>query len=261
MDPITVTLRLPGPRVRWTAAGLLTGLLVAATIAGPALAPRPSLAAGGSSTDTEHTITVTGTGTVVVNPDIADVRLGVVVTKPTVKAARETAAEAMTKVIAALKQLGIADKDIQTTTVSLQPAYDYSTQTNPPKITGYNLANGVAVTVRNLDQTGDVIDDSLAAGATSLDGVTFRVHDPAKAQAQARTDATNQAKANADTLAKAAGVSITGVASINEVSAPVPFPVYYGGAAAAPAADSVKTPIQPGTSDVTITVTVAYLIG
>jgi uncharacterized protein YggE len=260
MDAITVTLRMPSSRVRWTAAGLITGLLVAATIAAPALAPRPSLAAGASS-DNEHTITVSGTGTVVVNPDIADVRLGVVVTKPTVKAARETAAEAMTRVIAALKKLGIADKDIQTTTVSLQPAYDYAAQTNPPRITGYSLANGVAVTVRNLDQTGDVIDDSLAAGATSLDGVTFRVDDPAKAQQQARTDAMNQAKANADTLAKAAGVSITGVASISEASAPVPFPVYYGGAAAAPAADSVKTPIQPGTSDVTITVTVAYLIG
>src|SRR5690242_8054599 len=246
MDAIPVTLRMPSPRVRWVA---------------PALAPRPSLAAGATSTDTEHTISVTGTGTVVVSPDIADVRLGVVVTKPTVKAARETAAEAMTRVIAALKKLGIADKDIQTTTVSLQPAYDYSTQTNPPRITGYNLANGVAVTVRNLDQTGDVIDDSLAAGATSLDGVTFRVDDPAKAQEQARTDAMNQAKANADTLAKAAGVSITGVATISEASAPVPYPVFYGGAAAAPAADSVKTPIQPGTSDVTITVTVAYLIG
>jgi uncharacterized protein len=260
MDSITVTLRLPGQRVRWTVAGLLTGLLVAATIAGPALAPRPSLAAG-STTDTQHTITVTGTGTVVVSPDIADVRLGVLVTKPTVKAARETAAEAMTRVIAALKKLGIADKDIQTTTVSLQPAYDYSTQGNPPKITGYTLANGVAVTVRDLDQTGDVIDDSLAAGATSLDGVTFRVDDPAKAQQQARTDAMNEAKANADTLAKAAGVSITGVASISEVSAPTPYPVYFGAAGAAPAADSVKTPIQPGTSDVTITVTVAYLIG
>jgi uncharacterized protein len=260
MDAITVTLRMPSPRVRWAAAGLVTGLLVAATIAGPALSPRPSLAAG-TTTDHEHLITVTGTGTVVVSPDIADVRLGVVVTKPTVKAARETAAEAMTRVIAALKKLGIADKDIQTTTVSLQPAYDYAAQTNPPKITGYTLANGVVVTVRNLDQTGDVIDDSLAAGATSLDGVTFRVDDPAKAQQQARTDAMNQAKANADTLAKAAGVSITGVATISEASAPVPFPVYYGGAAAAPAADSVKTPIQPGTSDVTITVTVAYLIG
>ena len=259
MDAITVTLRLPGPRVRWTAAGLLAGLLVAATIAAPAFAPRPSRAAG-STSDSEHAITVTGTGTVVVSPDIADLRLGVVVTKPTVKAARETAAGAMTKVIAALKKLGIADKDIQTTTVSLQPAYDYAAQTNPPKITGYTLANGVAVTVRNLDQTGDVIDDSLAAGATSLDGVTFRVDDPAKAQQQARTDAMDQAKASADTLAKAAGVSITGVASISEVAAPVPYPVFYG-AAGAPAADSVKTPIQPGTSDVTITVTVAYLIG
>lgn len=260
MDPITVTLRLPGPRVRWTAAGLITGLLVAATIAGPALSPRSSLAAGATS-DNEHTITVTGSGTVVVSPDIADVRLGVVVTKPTVKAARETAAEAMTRVIAALKKLGIADKDIQTTTVSLQPVYDYSTQTNPPKITGYNLANGVAVTIHNLDETGDVIDDSLAAGATSLDGVTFRVDDPAKAQQQARTDAMNEAKASADTLAKSAGVSITGVASISEASTPVPYPVYYGVAAGAPAADSVKTPVQPGTSDVTITVTVAYLIG
>jgi uncharacterized protein YggE len=260
MDAITVTLRMPSPRVRWTAAGLITGLLVAATIAGPALSPRPSLAAGASS-DNEHTVTVTGTGTVVVSPDIADVRLGVVVTKPTVKAARETAAEAMTRVIAALKKLGIADKDMQTTTVSLQPAYDYAAQANPPRITGYTLANGVAVTVRNLDQTGDVIDDSLAAGATSLDGVTFRVDDPAKAQQQARSDAMNQAKANADTLAKAAGVSITGVASISEASAPVPFPVYYGGGAAAPAADSVKTPVQPGTTDVTITVTVAFLIG
>jgi uncharacterized protein YggE len=260
MDPITVTLRLPGPRVRWTAAGLITGLLVAATIAGPALSPRSSLAAGTTS-DNEHTITVTGSGTVVVSPDIADVRLGVVVTKPTVKAARETAAEAMTRVIAALKKLGIADKDIQTTAVSLQPAYDYSAQTNPPRITGYNLANGVAVTIRNLDQTGDVIDDSLAAGATSLDGVTFRVDDPAKAQQQARTDAMNEAKSNADTLAKAAGVSITGVASISEASTPVPYPVYYGAAAGAPAADSVKTPVQPGTTDVTITVTVAYLIG
>lgn len=259
MDAITVTLRLPGPRVRWTAAGLLAGLLVAVTIAAPTVAPRPSLAAGAAS-GTEHTITVTGTGTVVVSPDIADVRLGVVITKPTVKAARETAAEAMTRVVAALKQLGIADKDIQTTTVSLQPAYDYSTQSSPPRITGYTLANGVAVTVRDIDKTGDVIDGSIAAGATSVDGVTFRVDDPAKAQEQARTDAMDQAKASADTFAKAAGVSITGVASVSEVAAPVPYPV-YAGAAGAPAADGAKTPIQPGTSDVTITVTVAYLIG
>ena len=64
----------------------------------------------------------------------------------------------MTKVVDALKKLGIADKDIQTTTISLQPVYDYSTNTNPPRLTGYQLNNAVAVTVRDLDKVGDAID-------------------------------------------------------------------------------------------------------
>ncbi len=76
---------------------------------------------------------MTGTGRVVISPDIADLRVGVMVTKPTVKAAREAAAESMTKVVDALKKLGIADKDIQTTILSLQPVYDYSTNSNPPR--------------------------------------------------------------------------------------------------------------------------------
>jgi uncharacterized protein YggE len=259
MDSITLTLRLPGARVRWAAAGISAGLLAAA-IAGPALGPRPALAAD-PTTPPEHTITVTGTGTATVSPDIADVRLGVSVSRPTVKDARSVAAARMTAVIDAVKKLGIADKDIQTTTISLQPTYDYTNNGNPPRITGYNFSNGIEVTVRNLDQVGDVIDDSLAAGASTLDGVTFRVADPAAAETQARTDAMSEAKASADTLAKSAGVSITGVASISEVSTPVPQPVYFGAAQGVAAAPDVATPVQPGTSDVTITVTVAYLIG
>ena len=74
----------------------------------------------------------------------------------------------MTRVVAALKKLGIADADIQTTILSLQPIYDYSANTNPPRLTGYTLANSVSVTVRNLDNVGDAIDNSLAAGATTL---------------------------------------------------------------------------------------------
>jgi uncharacterized protein YggE len=166
----------------------------------------------------------------------------------------------MTKVITALKALGIADKDIQTTNLSLQPTYDYSANVNPPRITGYTLSNGVAITVRDLDKIGDAIDNSLAAGATSFDGVSFRVDDPATAQKQARTDAMGQAKANADTLAAAAGVTITGVASISEATAQTPYPVYFGAAAGAPAKDAA-TPIEAGTSDITITVSVVYLIG
>jgi uncharacterized protein YggE len=117
------------------------------------------------------------------------------------------------------------------------------------------------VTVRDLDKLGDAIDNALAAGATSLDGVSFRVADQAAAEQQARQAAMDEAKAKAKTLADAAGVSISGVASISETVAPVPYPVYYGFAAAgAPSAD-VKTPVAAGSTEVTVTVAVVYLIG
>ncbi len=261
MTTTTITLPVPGQRARWLAVGLASGLIVAA-IASPAFAPRPALGAD-SSTAPEHTISVTGTGRVVISPDIADLRVGVSATKPTVKAARAAAAESMTSVVAALKKLGIADADIQTTTLSLQPVYDYSTNSNPPRLTGYQLQNAVAVTVRDLDKVGDAIDDSLASGATTFDGVTFRVDDPAKAEAQARAAAMAQAKSKADTLASGAGVSIGGVASISETASPVPYPVYYAGNAAGALAapdKSVATPVETGTNEVTVTVAVSYLI-
>lgn len=257
MRTIDVSVPIPGARSGWLAIGLAGGLLLAG-IAGPAFAPRNVLAVD-PATAPEHTISVTGTGRVVVSPDIADLRLGVMATKPTVKAAREAAAGSMTKVIAALKALGIADKDLQTTMLSLQPNYDYSNNGNPPKLTGYTLSNSVAVTIRDLDKVGDAIDDALAAGATTMDGVTFRVEDPAAAEVQARQDAMREARARADTLASSAGVSIGGVASISETSSPVPYPAYYATAGALRAADAA-TPVEAGTNEVTVTVNVSYLI-
>ena len=167
----------------------------------------------------------------------------------------------MTKIIAALKKLGIADADLQTSGLSLQPVYDYRNNSNPPKLIGYTLSNGVSVTVRDLDKIGDAIDDGLAAGATTLDGVTFRVDDPAKAQEQARKQAMTQAKAIADTLSSGAGVSITGVASISETSGPMPYPIYYDSARAGALAADAATPVNVGTNEVTVTVSVVYLIG
>lgn len=257
MRTVDLSIPVPSRRSAWLAMGIAGGL-VAAGIAGPAFAPRPVLAVD-PATAPEHTISVNGTGRVVVSPDIADLRLGVTVTKPTVKAARETAAAAMTKVIAALKALGIADQDLQTTMLSLQPNYDYSNSGNPPKLTGYTLSNSVAVTVRDLDKVGDAIDDALAAGATTMDGVTFRVENPAAAEEQARQDAMREARARADTLAASAGVAIRGVASISETSSPVPYPVFYGEARMSAAAD-IATPVQPGTNEVSVTVNVVYLI-
>lgn len=258
MPSTTVALTLPDSRARWLAGGLALGLLTAAFV-GPALGPRSALGAD-PAVPPEHTISVTGTGRVIVSPDIADLRLGVSVSRPTVKAARTAAAEAMTRMLAALKKLGIADKDIQTTTLSLQPNYDYSTNSNPPRLVGYNLSNAVAVTIRDLDKIGPAIDDALAAGATTLDGVSFRVEDPARAEEQARTQAMAQAKAKAQTLATSAGTAIIGVASISESAGPTPYPIYFGAERAAAIAKDQSTPVQVGTNEVIVTVSVAYLI-
>ena len=170
----------------------------------------------------EHTIAVAGSGKVTVVPDMATVSLGVNVQKQSAKAAREAGAEAMTKVIAAIKALGIDDKDITTSMVSLGPVYDY--QSNVQKIIGYQLQNTVSITVRDLTKVSDVLDDSVAAGATTVNGVSFDVSDRTAAEAKAREAAMFDAKAKADTLSKAAGVAIVGVASISET---VSTPIWY----------------------------------
>jgi uncharacterized protein YggE len=251
---ISITLPVPGARGAWIGLGLLLGLAVGAA-SGPLFATRSALATDPTG-PAEHTISVTGTGRIVLSPDTADVRLGVASTARTVKAARQQAAVAMTAVIASLRHAGVAERDIQTTVLSLQPTYDYRTTSSPPQVTGYVLSNALAVTVRDLDTLGDVIDGALASGATSLDGVTFRVDDQAAAESQARQAAMAEAAAKAKTLADAAHVSIGGVASISESVAPVPYPFYRG----AFAGEDVATPIEVGTTEVSVTVTVVYLI-
>ena len=260
MEPRTITISFPTPgtRTQWLAVGLATGLLVAG-IASPLFSAPRSFAANPTPTDKEHTISVSGAGKVTLSPDTADIRLGVLANGRTVKAVRQQAAASMTAVIAALKKLGIADKDIQTSWVSLQPTYDYNAGTSAPRITGYQFSNAIGVTVRDLDKVGDAIDDALAAGATTLDGITFRVADETAAETQARTAAMADAKAKAQALAAAAGVTISGVSSISETVAPTPYPIYYGAAQAA--GKDTSTPVQPGSTDITITVAVIYLIG
>lgn len=254
----TITIPTIGPRARWLAvATAATALLLAA--AAPSFTPHPSLAVD-ATTKPDHTISVTGTGRVILAPDVADLRLGVSVQRTTVKAARADAAKAMTAVIAALKKLGIADADIQTSGITLQPQYDYSNGGNTPRLIGYQFSNSVAVKVHKLDVLGDAIDGALAAGATTLDSVSFRVDDETRAEAQARTAAMADAKAKAQALATAAGVSITGVSSITETIAPVPYPVFYGAAAGAAVDKAVSTPVQAGTNEVSVTVAVVYLI-
>lgn len=245
-----------GSRPAWVALGMIGGLALAVAL-GPAIAAKPAQAVDDQSPD--RTISVSGAGTVTTSPDVADLNVGVVIQRPKVKDARTAAATAMTGVIKALRAAGVAEKDIKTTTLSLQPVYDYSKNGAAPTITGYELRNGVVATIRDLDNLSDAVDGALAGGGTTLDGISFRVDDPAVPEAQARDQAMKAARAKADALAKAAGVTIIGVASISEESSPTPWPVPIMAGAARD--EAVATPIMAGSSDVTVTVSVVYLIG
>lgn len=203
------------------------------------------------------TIVVSGTGRVAVEPDIADLRLGVAVSRPTVDAARSEAARLMDAILGAVHLAGVARKDVRTALLSVQPRYDYR-ESRAPALTGYELANVVEVTVRDLTKLGDVVDGTLAAGATSMDGLSFRVAEPAPAEAEARRRAMAEAGARADVLADAAGLTIEGVVDIVEGSParpPIPYPKAERMALAA--ADA-STPVEGGSLEVAVTVTVTY---
>lgn len=240
----------------WALIAALAGLLVG-LLAGPAFAAQDEAGtAGGSAPATpEHTISVTGTGTVFVVPDTAELRLGVVIQKAKVVEARDAAAQTMARVVAALRKAGVAERDIQTSTYSLQPVYAYPAN-KAPRLTGYEIRSGLRVTVRDLDAAGPAIDAALGAGATTLDDLRLVVADPSAAEREAREAAVAAARAKADTLAEAADTRIVGVASITESVATPPWP-YYRGAAIEDAAGTV---VEPGTSEVEVTVSIAYLI-
>ncbi len=238
------------------AASLLVGLIL-----GPIISGHPTLGADPTTTAPEHTVSVSSNGVVSVAPDVADVVIGVMAQKPTVAAAQSSAATSMTSVIAAVKKTGVDPKDIVTVNISLNPVYDYGTNGANPRLTGYQFANTIRVTVRDISKVASVVDDSMAAGATTVNGITFRVGDPKAPQSQARRLAMADARTKADALAQAAGVSVKGVANITETSSQ-PTPIYFAAGAALDGAKAMSsTPIQTGTTDITIQVTVTYLIG
>ena len=233
------------------------GALGAFIVAVAALSVQPGRVAGAPATDSpaEHTITVSASGKITIVPDVARVNLGVTVTKTTVKAVREAGAKAMTDIIAAVKALGIADADIRTTNLSLYPQYGSG---SAPKVVGYQISEQVQVTVRDLDKAGDVIDTATAKGATDIQGISFELADPVKAQNDARAAAVEAARVSAQAMAAAGKVTLGAVVSITDATQPWPMP-YYG--AQRGAITELATPVQPGTQDLNATVTVVFAIG
>lgn len=257
---MTTTPRTPHVLTRRSALRvLLGGTLVVAALGAIGCTPTTQVTVAGPAQQTG--IAVTGTASVSVRPDIARLNLGVEATATTVAAARSSAANAMTKIQEALKAKGVAEKDIRTLSVNITPQYTQSPdRTVPPSIRGYLVSNIVQVTVRNLDTTSDVLDSAVAAGGNTVrvNGITFTVDQPEQFLTQARDEAVKNARARAEVLAKAAGVTLGVARSITETTdgGPIPFPER---AAAAPSSlGGAPTPLNPGEQTLQLTVSVVY---
>jgi hypothetical protein len=214
-----------------------------------------------STASIQPTIVVPGSGRVTVEPDVASVRLGVAIIRPTATEAREAAAATMTAILDAVVVAGIARRDLRTALVALNPVTDYSSERGP-RVTGYQVTNTVEITVRDLASTGAVIDAGLGAGASGLDGLEFRLDDPTAAEESARRSAIEDARRRAATLATAAEVALGDVVGIVEGGRqPIPMPFAGGVRGLAMKAEAADTPVESGTQEVAVSVVVTFAIG
>jgi len=209
-------------------------------------------------------IWVSGEGKVTAVPDIATLRLGIEAQAATVAEAQADAAEAMDDVMAALKDNGVAEKDIQTQYFSVNKVTRWDDRTYEEIVTGYRVTNMVIAKIRDVEEAGSVIDVVVAAGGdlVRIDNISFSIDDPSVYQEEARQKAIADAKAKAENMARLSGVGLGKPTYISE-SIYMPSPIYYARGAmaeAAPAAPAVETPISAGEMEVSVTVQMAYAI-
>lgn len=217
----------------------------------------------------QSVVSTSGTATVKVNPDKVSVTIGVETRGETAEEAAAANAELMEKVLAALRDLGVAENQISTNWYSVWPVYEWKSPPcievfpQPPEctpkseVTGYAASNSVTVTLDADEDVGKVIDTAVAAGATNVNGAYFFVS--TERQEEIRNGLIEEAIANArsraDKAAAAVDMQITGVKSINLND--VYFPVLYRDFAAA---EGASTPILPGQQEISQTVQVTFLM-
>jgi uncharacterized protein YggE len=222
----------------------LVGVLLLAAVATAVALPGAATSAAAE----EAGITVQGTASVTSVPDRAELSFGVESQGDTARAALAANAAEMRRVLAALRSAGATD--VETQHVSLSPRYDERSRAQ-----GFNAVNSVSATVRDLARAGAVIDAAVAAGANQIYGPSLSAGDQTALYRQALKAAVDEARATAQVLAAASGLSLGRVTAIVEGGgAPQPLPF----AAADKAMES--TPIEPGTQQVSATVTVTFSV-
>lgn len=198
---------------------------------------------------------VVATGEVTRVPDIARISAGVITQAQSATEAIRLNAQRMSAVRDALRRAGIADRDIQTSTLSLQPDYRYA-ENQPPTLTGYRASNEVSIRFREIAQTGRILDALVAQGANQINGPSLEIDRPEAALDEARTAAIANARARADLYARSLGMRVRRILSVSETGMPgmpMPRPMAMARVAAADAAN-----IDPGEQRLGVSLTVSF---
>ncbi|MBA3384598.1 MAG: SIMPL domain-containing protein [Actinobacteria bacterium] len=221
-------------------------LLVAAALAGVG---QPQPARGQQPEGPPRSITASGIGSVTTVPDRAHFSFGVQAQSRTASQALEAADVQLSRVVAALRAAGIAQADIQTEQISLSPR----TSEDGVQIVGYIAVSSVSVRVRNLDRAGPVVDAAVGAGANQVYGPSLTRSDQAAVYRNALRAAYADARARAQALAEAAGVTLGAMSSTVEGGGNVPMPL-------AAAREDAKATVEPGTQEIQASVTVTFSV-
>ena len=220
-------------------------------------AQTPAVATPGASTD-GTLLSVSAQAEARRTPDIALVSTGVVTQAADANAAMRANAEQMAKVVAAIRAAGIAERDIQTSGINLNPQYRYA-ENQPPTITGYQASNNVNVTVRDISRLGKILDAFVATGANQVNGPSFDVEDKDSALDEARRAALEKAQARAQMYAKSLGLRVRRIVSISEggrIDMPMPGPSMR-----MEKAMMADTPVSPGESVLSMNLDVVFELG
>ena len=232
---------------------LIVPLLAAAAMAAPVAAPaQTSMVQPIAGTRLD----VSASGEVTRVPDVAIISTGVVTRAATASAAIQQNAARMERVRAALKRAGIEDKDIQTSSINLNPEYTYQ-QNKAPVLNGYSASNQVSVRFRDIAKTGEILDALVAQGANQINGPNLTIDKPEQALDEARLKAVANGRARADLYARALGMRVVRLLSVSEsggYAAPPPMPVY----AMAERSSDASTKIDPGEQKVSVSVAMSF---
>jgi len=218
-------------------------MLGAATVTASWAVPAAAQQASITQTIAGTRLDLTATGEVTRVPDVAIISTGVVTKAATATAALQDAANRMDRVLAALKRAGVAERDIQTSSVNLNPEYRY-VENQPPQLTGYTASNTLTVRFRDIRNSGKILDALVSEGANQINGPNLTIDKPEAALDEARANAVASGRARAELYARSLGMRVVRVVSVAEnggyaVPPPSPpMPMY----ARAEAADSKIVP-------------------